>query len=336
MKRIILLLGIVGTIFYWFSSPRPSTVRRGAPPEISSTSCKPFSPLIAAPRKMISVPNPETVSPDCTALWTSLQSLDLEDTFKEGSVSFPEKSSCQPKPPILEKAHEAFVTECRDFAHSGGEPTSVARDRCLSATLSYRAKITDWLTRELPVTEISDPKILADKLIVRFGEDPYEASEIAERLHEIQPDYYPATKALLISRFLKASQDPDSPVLGEQEAEALRWAREAAPTDEEVGYLDIARSMRTRRAEDLFSAADRLERVTPGSPAAPYARSYAEFEEGDAPSAVRDLKETAQRTHDPLLKRNFLALASAVAHGARPGSLEFGIPLSFTFPKPND
>jgi len=234
-----------------------------------------------------------TASPDadpaCTDLWSKVQELDLDKNFHGGpnpEKPFPTAGACQVTPPALKAAHDQFNTYCGNMPNlKTPEQWAMAAPQCQAAALLYRARIADWNTRDVPLKDLTDPKILADKLMAKFTDNPAQAAEVAERLLEVDPKLDFAAKAAAMSRFMDAQgmpagKDADARFdkamdnVGKMERANRENGKSSADTDE-LKLLILQR--RNPANPQLFrDEAVRLFETKPGLWVGPYYAAWAE------------------------------------------------------------
>lgn len=179
------------------------------------------------PRKM-EIPEKPEISSACRSLWSSLMALDLIEIDK-----LPLLGGCEP-PTDLANYQKNYREACLEKKDTKA---------CYSAAFFYRAYVTEFLTRDQRIDQISDTKILLDKLFAKFLTNPISAAEVADRMVELLPDYYPAAQAAVFSRLLDLLKgdlkpNPDSAEF-KRVADGLEKLRQMNPDDPQNVELDL-------------------------------------------------------------------------------------------------
>jgi len=281
-----------------------------------------------APRESAGKTAPKgEVDPACSALWKSLEPLDLDKNFQAGpnpEKPFPTIGACATLPPYLAAAHDQFAQYCGGMAQlKTPAEWAMAAPQCQAATLLYRAKITDWNTRNVPLKEITDPKILADKLMAKFTDNPAGSAEAAERLLEVDPKLGFAAQASAMGRFMdaqgsgtgKETDDKwDKATQAVTKMDQLR--REAGQAGADAEELKLLISQRKNPNPTVFrDEAVKLAETNPRSWVGPYYAAWGEHLLGNADKA-REWLETCARSlpHDPHCRQAKGNLASGQPH----------------------
>ncbi len=219
VKIILLIVGLaVGIFFYWRSTPLApvtevvATTLAPAPKTEISTPKARERALYAGPRPVVepALVKKQELKPECVAFWDKLRGLDLEKSFNgpvDAENPFPVTGGCQSVPKALETAHQHFQQFCGVMAQLKALPreqADVGLAQCQTMSLLYRAQIADWLSRDIPLKEIKDNRILADKLLAKFADNPAGAAEVAEQMLARDPELGFAAKAAAIGRFMDA------------------------------------------------------------------------------------------------------------------------------------
>lgn len=252
------------------------------------------------------LPIPKTVGRACREVWNGLRALDLAEFVeyppRPGLV--PSAYGCSPPNAELLRAQTEYDRVCRPLARwKSSRPQSEwhqATRLCASAVISYRAAVTDFLTRGRAVASISDVRVLTDKLIATLGEDRADGVAVAERLLQLEPQMYPAAKAVLVSLLddavTRAVGKNDDPVW-EKVEQALRRAQALEGAErKQLLETELAIAwMRTRDARSLRAKAEAMGVSHPELGVGPYYQAWAAYSEGDRTRAAALLTEAIRR-----------------------------------------
>lgn len=251
----------------------------GPPPPARQTEIK---RLYQEPRK-VEIPQNNEISAACRAFWNTLMALDLKSLDK-----LPSPQSCEP-PPDLANHQANYLQFCL---------TKKDTKQCQSALFFYRAYLTEFLTKDSRVDQISDAKVLVDKLFARFLVNPIAAAEVADRMLELYPDYYPAAQAAVLSRLLdllkgEAKPNPDSPEFN-RVLDGIERLGQMNPSDPQNGELELL--MKTMDPNNTSQAVrdrlDYLERTSPSMAA--YYLAWAEYRDQNADKGWEALSRAHQ------------------------------------------
>lgn len=251
-----------------------------------------FKQMYREPRK-VEIPATPEISSACRNLWSELMKADvgLMDTL-------PPLQNCEP-PAELANYQANFREQCLEKKD---------QKACYTAAFFYRAHITEFLTKDERPDQISDPKVLIDKLFARFLVNPVSAAEIADRLVELQPDYYPASQAAVLSRLFDlfkgdGKPNPDSPEF-RRVTDGIEKLSQMNPSDpQNVELQMLLGSIGDNSAERVKDMAESFERQSPHSATSAYYLAWAEYKLGDAEAGARWLARAAQLApNDPRIK----------------------------------
>jgi hypothetical protein len=248
------MLMLIGVGVGWESCSR----RDKAPPpaKVAAQKRRLPQPRLAAP-----VPLPKKVaqSPvECEAFWGALQNVGIAelDELPERLLDLPRTGRCVRVPGELKFWHEKYRRTCERLSPetivAGSEKAAI--DECFVTVATYRAYVSDWMTRAEPLSHIEDPRLLADKLMVAYlspGGKPNSRGltrmgEVALRLLERDPRSTSAAKA-----FLSAMADEGTRRWSERIWRRAEQAVELAEADdpEGAGIQQVALWVRSRGAE---------------------------------------------------------------------------------------
>lgn len=313
---VLVVLTVVGV--RWFrSAPPPApeaapTVADAVAPREAGVASQlpsaraPEKPLFSAPRAPVKVEDP-AIEPACKTLWADLGGLDLKEAlgYPPRRVEIPAGDKCAGLPKKLDEKHKAFLAACGPFLNDPEKVSSAEwkakAPQCQMAAFFYRAAVTDYLTKDEKLSDIKDPKVLADKLMNQFADNPKRAAEVAERLLEVEPGFYPAAKAVAMSRFMDAQEraggDTKNPVW-DQVKKDLDRASQMNPEDRKQ-QTELALLTELRRNNDpvkLGAQAERVARDLPNDAGGPYYAAWAAHLRGDKSSSINWLEEAMKRS----------------------------------------
>ena len=266
--------------------------------------------LYQSPRESLAG-NAKELSPDCQEFWSGLRGLDLR-TLSKDTKSIRNKTSsekCSAIPLPLKAVHDYFNSACKE----GADPSV-----CWTAIYHYRAAISDYLTKEVPLSEIKDPRILLDKMLANREINPELSLKAAERLAEVEPNLYEARKAQVLGRLFLATKKPEQSESAWNSLEdSIQKARELSKLDPELLeaelYAEIARSSSWEHAiEKSQEVAEEFPQEWRG----PYFAAWGLFKEGRGQEALDYLLEAQKR--DPQNQRVKLAIEGIKKGDANP------------------
>ncbi len=317
-KGILFLVAIVIAVLAWSFIPKKAA-SVGAPsptPIVSKASEAPVEVVQAQQRMMMAPRQPleplkgNEVSPECQTFFDDIRRVDLSQAgeFPPKGNLFPKGERCSKPNAALEALDAKYRESCLKVAGNN----EVTKDQylqmlpqCYLAFFQYRAQLTDFLTKDKKLEEINDPQVLADKLMTKMIENPAQAAEIAERLSLLEPNFYPATKAALMSRFMDANdpKNANDPEKAKKVDELIKRAESQNPKDaSELFEIEIM-SQRTRGASagDIENRAADYSRKYPEKGVGPYYSAWGLLQKGDKAGAIQSLNESIRR--EPLEAR---------------------------------
>jgi hypothetical protein len=280
------------------------------PPELPSPR---LQALRQGPREPLAPKAGEKVSPECVSFWTSLRSLNLDESFRfpPKAMSLPPAGPCGSPPQALAAAQERYARDCAGVQQMYRPEMDQAQwmaavSPCYMAVSLYRANLTEWLTKDQKLSDITDPKVLSDKLAARLFENPAGAADVAERLLELEPELYPAAKVAAVSRFLEAQTegggDTRNPVWNKLE-DAIARMKKMNPSDPTATEMEIVAEI--MRSQDPAGMRNRIEALREKNPAlADYFTAWMEYKGNNTEGAVRLLEAMiAKGNQDPRVRQ---------------------------------
>ncbi len=303
-----LLVGLLVFGFYVAKAPEDPRDLREEKPEHRSSLSHPLGqgtpPLLPQIRKTPRVVLAKNISKACEELWTELFQLDLRGVV-EGNLALdhlPRHSDCHSDnaKDWLSAAWKRFEQGCTAKDASSSEAKAENRPVCLFSLVGLRAAVTDWVTNDKSPGELSDPRLIQDKLWANLqrADNPMTIA-LAERLQTLEPDNALTNQALVLAQFRIAGEnrlnanDPfwekfSSTLAREEELRAVSSEEHSRRTI----YADYLRNRDPRRLEE--AALDAAKRY-PTSSFPAYFFAISAFESGDSPRAIQAL----ERRSDP-------------------------------------
>jgi tetratricopeptide (TPR) repeat protein len=273
--------------------------------------------LIAHGHAPLPIPRRERVSGACENSWQQLRGLDLTKLTNDAASlsSIPLGRDCKSVPAALTTRKAAFEARCAPSTEGGPKLAD-----CYEALVRYRMAITDWLTKDTPLTEINDPAVLAEKAMSRAFEAPAHALDVTAKLQKILPDAYPVAHLGYLAYFAHAestaSGDPENPKWKEAHERLAHLKTLAGANPEEIFELEADLAIvQTQSPDKVRTLARAYAEEHPRSGLPYYFMGWADFNDGDRESALAHFKEAAER--EPLERR--FAEAWTRAKTAKPG-----------------
>lgn len=325
---ILILVSACAAIYWGMKWPMRNQIIR-AEESLMERSDKIKEALIEEPREVVEeAPAQNAISEECQNLWNRI----LTEKVDRNAQNFvpPDLSVCKNVPAEFNAATQEFEEACRAVGLSESQ-----KQNCFSKYLVYRATISDWQTRDQKIEEISDEKLLLDKLLSSFSsKDMKRALELAERLHEKLPDFYEPMKAILAAKmmiFASSETAKDEAAMDEtiQSLErTLQRAEEFQQNDVEL--VDMRAFVDTRGFKDLDKLQNFVEdlraRGAPSELVAYYdaARAWRMNEKDRAKEIVdQALQVTPQNARLAQLKEDMAT--------KKPGEPVFSFSINFNF-----
>lgn len=297
-----------------------------------------------AGRAAIATPSAADVSPECEKTWQALRATDLSRFSPSDAAPHFEAIGrhCAKVPARFANTQGELLERCRLFLESAkGDLDSPAyrtsRLGCHASLVVYRAQITDWLTRDEPIDRITDPKILADKTVARYVENPGAAADIADRLLELEPTLYPAAKLALYGRFLDARAHGQSPEHWAKMEEARKRAGQMNP-QERSQHLEMAVAGEISRSRDPEKVEKQAKWLMENDAKSGYGHfwmAWAAQEKGDRAAMLLHLEKAHAENPNEAKFENALKVARQTPPGQKAGvfGMNLSIPLDSITPQ---
>lgn len=246
--------------------------------------------LYQAPRDPISGSGQEG-TPECIEFWNALRGFDLT----RGQTEFPDikavtkSGRCNSVPAVLKNLHDHFNKTCGPNENSA---------QCLVALYYYRAGLTDFLTRNLKIEQINDPKVLIDKMLANREINPELSVRAAEKLSELEPSLYEPRKAQVLGRLYMATKEAsgaNGDAWGKLD-EAIRRAKELGNSDPELLEAELMSEL--FRSNNMVRAQEKAKEAAEDFPnqwRGPYFAAWALFKDGRGQEALDYLVEAQRR-----------------------------------------
>jgi len=239
-------------------------------------------------------------SPECKDLWRDLLKTDLSDKARlsGGGEAMPDPSRCKNGDPRFKAYQAQYKKYC---APDKSAPALSAEDRargCLVASLYYRSAIVDLMTEDQPLANISDVRVLTDKLFAQFESNMPNSVKIAERLLEVDPQNYAAAEMSVMAQLYQAELGKAGPGDARWEAaeKSLEKVKELLPDAPQTHELDIFLTLKkTGDPELVRTKALALDKKFPKLHMGPYYEAWAEYKLGNDKTAERLLGEAKKR-----------------------------------------
>jgi len=311
-------IAVIAGIWLWTSQLDSQSIEDLEAEETLEESKEQIAALYQAPREDIQSAI-KGVSQECQDFWRSLRRLDLtrhQEEFPDVQ-SLQQKDKCRQVPSALQKLHEYFENACSKTKEASP---------CLVALYYYRAALTDYLTQNVPLEKISDPKVLIDKMLANREINPLVSVKAAERLSEMEPELYEARKAVVLGRLFIASEPKQKGAQSWSDLDsAIEKAKElGGDSDPEILEAELL-GLLLREGESA-DAEERAKEITEDYPQewrGPYYAAWALHQKGKKQEALDLLAEAQKR--DPQNKRVLEAMTGIKKGDAKPfsGSISF-------------
>lgn len=306
-KNLFLLgLGVLGGLSYFaVVSNKDASLPPSSDSDLNKKNQEALSFVVQSPRESLKFDNSK-LSPECKKFFNQLRGLDLRDQngFK-GSLS----DDCRKVPESFQSLQAFYEKHCLVKPES---------KECLLALYHYRAALTDFYNRDLPISEISDKKILFDKMLANRSLNPKLSLEAAERLSELEPHLYEAQKTQILQNLFLASQSTSESNLDWSRFDSvMERATSLSPQDPELVEAQLLSEMfRSSDPRNLQDRARQLSEDFPQEWRGPYYLAWGLFNEGRGQEALDALMEAKKR--DPKNSRIDQALEGLNGGKAKP------------------
>jgi len=314
LKNLFFLFGIlfVTVTYFWFrgeEEPFSPLFSRNENPTVESNSGIPLERsrrTLEAPRRPLLV-NDSALNPACQKYWESVRSLDLGEFEKVPPTirELPNSSECKSPPREFELVHRQVEEACSGIDFSTKVDASNASawltklQPCYDNLVLYRAQMTEWLTRDTPLSEITDPDILDDKLLSRIAVDAASSVDVARRLVQLQPENYLVRKALVwgeLNRAAKNARGAEDWRAVEEALQAVRDRGELAANDRQFAEMEgVVLAKKNGDPRDILPFAERMNREHPDWGVGPYQLAFVASKEGNSEDAIKWTREAIRR-----------------------------------------
>jgi tetratricopeptide (TPR) repeat protein len=252
-----------------------------------------------------------STSKACLEFMADVQSLNLEALHnRQQAFRLPSRGGCAKPPESLMAYIADYEASCGEYEKAlqkeGNQDLSSLSEQCLYGLFFLRGGISSWLTQDQPVNQITDSRLLMDRLasafgsVRRSGQAPNHKDLIAvgDRLMAVDPHSYAGAKAALIGRVLESFEDKtawhDASRVGALENLAQRVSS-MKPDDE--GNAVLQEILETRGFDPALTRnyAERRLRANPNDAAAHYDMAWALYKMGEPREQVIAALEQATR-----------------------------------------
>jgi hypothetical protein len=240
VSLVVLILGLV-----WLTSVSDSSIENSedtAADDLLRENRQQMAMFYQTPRQALTM-KADLGSEECRQFWSAIRELDLrvqQDEFPDIKQAT-NSEKCTQVPASLKSLHDHFNKVCGKSTDS---------QQCLVALYYYRAALTDLMTKDIPLGQINDPKIVIDKMLANREINPVFSIQAAERLAELEPKLYEAKKAQVLGRLYLSSRNKEGSSEADWQAldKAISQAREMSETDPELIEAELL--------SELFRASD--------------------------------------------------------------------------------
>jgi tetratricopeptide (TPR) repeat protein len=183
------------------------------------------------------VRQPETIKtfePNCPAQWGKLAAVELAHPLKREAVDelLTAGAKCQRMTTPMAILLQTMQNACEGWKR---EPSPEGTDQCRRAIVQFQSELTEWQTRTVSIEDITNKRVLAQKIIARFRNGSEEAAKSAERLLQLDPLNKAAAKAAILSHFVvayKNRREPSSEGAWNQYSRAVQRLRDLGGDEE--------------------------------------------------------------------------------------------------------
>ncbi len=150
----------------------------------------------------------------CADYFSAVRGIDLKvlKIYPPKSVPIPRPDQCKDLPKSLVELNKHYLEACAVLTKSSEELTEkiwfASVPPCATAVFHFRAELTQFLTREMSIEDLEDPKILLDKMMATMSDKDYRTNlAVASRLLELEPSLVPAIQSQVLSRLMLAQTE---------------------------------------------------------------------------------------------------------------------------------
>lgn len=262
----------------------------------------------------------ETIEKGCIDFWNEVQAIDMDlFDFPPKLDRLPRPGGCEKIPLELSVFQQLYLSDCATLLEPFSQPVDEKEWRarasaCSSRLFFLRAGISAWRTRERKLSEITDLRLLADRLAAAFGGlpnpmDPVAIVATGKRILEVDPRIAGAAKAVLMGQLMVGTRAPGGH-RGDEEYwaqmdEYLEIAR--GTRDPELGELELLR--RTHGFDPARSRAEgeRMVAAAPGDPRGHALQGYGHWKLGNRAEGIVALSRAlALAPQDEVLRQTWV------------------------------
>lgn len=311
LKRLFIVTIPVALVLAWYLRARTNVTAFEDSSSVLTT--KPAARLqsqILSPRKLPKNESIDSFSEICRESFTQLFENNLERSIqsrgKEGNLSTALETSLKCESP--KQAPKALSEHLRRLKESCRDKSDVTTP-CLLQTLVYRSLANSYLQRNIPIRDITDVKLLTDRLVASLAEkSPYETIETLDRLEQLVPDVKETSRArataylsIAIDEALKEGKV--SPATRQELARSVQLAKENSSSkgqDDDLIEVDLYSSyVIDRHAGRLMERALEMREKYPQSGVPEQFLAIASFKKGNKAESIEHLRRYQALTGDP-------------------------------------
>ncbi len=306
LNKAVFIALALGTFFLFYRRNQSETVDE----KLSTVSSAPLAKtdrvqaLIRLPR---ATPKPvetaalvkaDPISPECRTQWKLLNDLNLQ-RYLDNPESLPAELAVNKQCNNLPKSF-ATPTEMLKNGCKPGDASAPLKSRelqhqtCYQALVIYRAMIADFDSQNLSADQISDPRLLSDKLIANLFKNLTDGLPYAERLLVIEPNFAPAAKIAAVLQLVSADTKTG---IGTMETAKSSLERAERLDNSDPRFYSMLRDSVEMAAADSVAmqieVAKKQAHAQEGTANAAFLSSFVAFKEGR-------LAEASQRLADAL------------------------------------
>ena len=238
----------------------------------------------------------DPISPECRTQWKMLNDLNLQ-RYLDNSETLPAElavgKACNNLPKSFTVPTGMLENGCKP-----SNPTAPLKSRelqhqaCYQSLVIYRAMIADFDSQDLSADQISDLRLLSDKLIANLFKNLTDGLPYAERLLAIEPNFAPAAKIAAVLQLVSADTKKGIGTI-ETAKSSLQRAERLDNSDPKF-YSALRDSVEMAGADSVtmqIEVAKKQAQAQEGTANAAFLSSFVAFKEGRLAEASRRLAD---------------------------------------------
>jgi tetratricopeptide (TPR) repeat protein len=276
---------------------------------------------------------------DCAAYWKSLQTINLNSPVDEKGLGIiADSKGCEPSDSQLALFQSAMRKSCGIWESTQKERpkaavTKLASSTCRLALAKYVSTMVDLQTRNIPLHQITDKRILANKIYSKLTSEYQEALEASERLLALDPKNKAAAKAAAIAQLQLLSssiRNPASEVSFDDFDRALQRVKEVASDDSYfIREMEIsALILEGGNTKALQAEIDKFRKDYPTKGQPLYYSAFIKASNGDGEAAKASLQEAAKLEPGKLM---YIATSYRLSKAKTPLEMKQSFGMNFSF-----